>query len=959
MEKVLESVKTDADRRYFFPRLKNPHWIKLLQEHDIFKHPPSIKHLPDGYVQYPSWIELQYLKNVASEVPEEVIEILLNVSETDNPRFYEDVIDIALQIDASLSAKLKRKILEYACGKYPIIVFRFHELLHHWAGNGQSEAALELAEVLVEFQEDLKREEKQKLYKADPEHWEGRLDPQPRFGRWEYEQMLTKGIRSLAEQSPYRTAQILIEAVGKMISMRFHPDQLEKVGGNDYSTAWCTRVNHSSTDYKDSKETLIHALTFACEQVYERTPELVADLDEGLRSHHWEIFKRIRQHLYASHLNEQTMPWIQDQILTHEDYDKWVHHFEFQRMLRLACNHFGPDLLTPDERESIFKDILNGPSKRSFQERTGDQFTEELFEQRKRYFHRMQLNPFSPVLFGQYAGYFQELQEEQEKAVVDDDYFPLLSEGAKYVETRSPQPIEELKKMSDEELLQFLNDWDNSHYDPEKWWVEITFEGLAQAFQSVFKDTILHEGTRLCFWIKHLGQIQRPIYLRTMVSALREHVESKQFDMLDQCFDVCEWILSHPELPKEDGINRSDESREHPDWQSARRAVCDFVETCLSKEVDVPGSARDSLASLLNQLCTQYDRRLDQNERVFLNLDDPLNEAINNTRSRALESVIDFGYWVRRQSEDDKATVAEVFDILDRRLDLDAEYPLRLPEHVILVVRYGGIYGLDRDWVVRHKERLFPKEDQYKWNNIFGYFLQHYPPSRHIFDVFQSDMEHALEQIDSFNTNSDRRVDFIDALGRHIFAYYLWEIYPLTGDGSLIQRFYDGTEGSKEHWARLFDHVGRSLNNSGKQLTDEVRHRIIDFFEWRIESEEPLELKEFTFWLEAECLGAEWRLKSYLRVLDIGAPEFSNAYLELEALREMRGEHTALVLECFAKLVDLVAHNDQIYIPTEKAGEILRNGLDSDDVEIREKAEGIREKLIQCGHFELWERGEG
>ncbi len=955
VEKALQSVKTDADRRYFFSRLENPNWIQPLQERDFFKYPPGIKHLPNGYIQYPFWIELQYLKNIVSEVPEEVVEILINVPETDNPRFYEDVVDIALQLDASLSAKLKEKILEYARAKHPVLVFRFHELLHHWACNGQSEAALELAEVLVGFQEDPQKEEKQKLHKANPESWGGQLDPQPRFGEWEYEQTLTEGIRPLAEHAPHRTAQLLIQAVNDMLYMRFRPDQLEKIGSNDYSTVWCERVNYSNLDYKDSKEILIHALTFACEQVYGKTPEFVADLDEKLRSLRWEIFVRIRQHLYASHLNEQTMPWVREQILIHEDYHKWEHHFEFQRMLRLACIHFRPDFLTTDEKESIFKAILSGPSKRSFQEFRGDQFTEELFEQRKRYFHRMQLNPFLPVLFGQYASYFEELQEEQEEPIDDDKYPPYLSEGAKHVEARSPKPVEELKEMSDEELLRYLNEWDDVHHESEKWWVEITFEALAQAFQSVFKDTILYEETRLCFWVEHLGQIQRPIYLRAMVSALREHVESKQFDMLDQCFDICEWILSHPDLPKEDGINRSDESKEYPDWQSARRAVSGFVETCLSKEVGIPGSVRASLASLLEKLCTQYDRHLDENESVFLNQDDPLAEAINNTRSRALESVVDFGYWVRRQSGDNEATVAEVFDILDRRLDLGTEYPLTLPEHVILAVRYGRVYGLDRDWAIKHKKHLFPGEDQRKWSRIFGYFLERHRPSGHIFDVFRSDMEHALEQINLFDMSSNRRIDFIDTLGRHLFTYYLWEIYPLTGDGSLIQRFYDRTEGSKEHWAHLFDHVGRSLKNSSKQLPNQIRCRIIDFFEWRIESRESLELKEFTFWLRAECLEAEWRLKSYSRVLDICTPEFGSAHLEIDALLEMREEHTALVMECFAKLVDLAAHNDQMYIQTEKAREILQNGLASNDVEIREKAKSIREELVRRGHFELWD----
>ena len=81
------------------------------------------------------------------------------------------------------------------------------------------------------------------------------------------------------------------------------------------------------------------------------------------------------------------------------------------------------------------------------------------------------------------------------------------------------------------------------------------------------------------------------------------------------------------------------------------RAVGDFVEMSLEKDVNVPISARNRLFSLLDKLCTQYDRRLDDDEPVLLGQDDQLSEAINKTRSRALKSLIDF-YWVRRQLED-------------------------------------------------------------------------------------------------------------------------------------------------------------------------------------------------------------------------------------------------------------------------------------------------------------------
>ena len=66
---------------------------------------------------------------------------------------------------------------------------------------------------------------------------------------------------------------------------------------------------------------------------------------------------------------------------------------------------------------------------RHLREWMGDSYTKELFEKRKRRFHRMQLNPFASVLFGKYADHFQELKAKEEKPVTDDGYAPYKSEG--------------------------------------------------------------------------------------------------------------------------------------------------------------------------------------------------------------------------------------------------------------------------------------------------------------------------------------------------------------------------------------------------------------------------------------------------------------------------------------------------------------------------------------------------
>ena len=954
VQKALETVKTVSDRMYFFPRLKNPNWIEPLAKRGFFKHPPKVKHLPDGYIQYPFWPEFQFLKNVAREAPDKVVEVISGIPPTDNSRFYEDVIDIALKVDACQSVKLKVIILEYARGQYPFLNPRFEKILCHWSINDHVESAIALTQELIKFQPDPQSKEKQARRQVDPHDLTTFLEPRPRFNEWEYEQILEKGVHSVSEKAPFQTARILICIVRDMIFLQFHRDELEEAGSNDHSTIWCKRVNGPSGKYRESNENLVHTLTFVCEQVYEKSPKFVEALDQALRNQRWDVFVRIRQHLYALHPNEQTKPWIRELILAHRDYGKWEYQFDFQCMISRACENIGANLLTTPERKQLFEAIVNGPSEKALREWMGDRFTKELFEKRKHHFHRMQLRPFERVLFGGYVGYYQKLTSEEEKPVTDDDYVPYKSEGARLGEERSPRSPDELGKISDEQILSYLNEWENVHHDPEKWWVDISFDGLARAFQAIFKERILSHDERLSFWLKNRRHIKRPIYVRAMVSAMQEQARSKQFDVLDKCFDFCEWVLSHPEQPNEDDTNLSDNSREPPGWHNSRRAVGDFVGACLEKEVNVPISARQALASLLDKLCTQYDRRLDDGEPVLLNRDDQLTEAINNTRSRALEDLVDFGYWLRRNSEDEKAETPEVFAILEKRLGLECERPLTLPEVALLGLHFGRICGLNRRWATQNKSNFFPQESFMSWKVAFGNFLKYNRPYRLAFDILQDDITFALENIENFQTGGNGTTNLADTLGEHLFTYYLWNVFPLTGEGSLLERFYKKTQDHKERWAQLFDFVGRTLKNSGKQLREDLKERIIRFFEWRLEKKEPSELRKFTFWLEAECLDAEWRLKSYSMILDVCESVDIGISIQVGALRGMLQDHTAMVVECFAKLVDRTVQNDSTnYIETDNARTILQAGQESDDAAVRQNAEQARENLLRRGHFDL------
>ena len=142
-------------------------------------------------------------------------------------------------------------------------------------------------------------------------------------------------------------------------------------------------------------------------------------------------------------------------------------------------------------------------------------------------------------------------------------------------------------------------------------------------------------------------------------------------------------------------------------------------------------------------------------------------------------------------------------------------------------------------------------------------------PSTATFKILQEDFNFALQHLPDFKNHDGFGEAPIDILGDHLFTYYILDLYPLRGDESLLERYYQQTNNDPKHWAKLFGDIGHRLSNGGKDLDHNLKEKIRKFFEWRLEQKEPVELKHFTSWLQAECLYVEWRLNAYSKVLDV------------------------------------------------------------------------------------------
>ena len=950
VNRIFELIdRRGANYAFFFNRASDPSWVEILKERGYFAHPPSIQFLDAGQVHVPSWWPMRYLARMAALDPDEVIAIVQQLPRFNNPSISDEILDIARQLPGEQSAQLLPEVLRCTRAVTPILSYRLVELLAHWTDEGQTAAALELAKRTVYLAPDPERDEKAARRRENPHDWMAALQPVPRLEQWDYMQLMEDGIRRLAAAEPYQSARLLISAVNRLIRQTLHQDELGRDGDQDYSQIWYQRLDGPSDTVLQPSETLVLTMTYACEQVWERDPDSASALDEELRNRRWRIFRRLRQHLYALHPDERTRPWIRQEILQHQDHGRRQYHYEFQQMLRSACETLGYDLLTEEELTPIFEAILDGPDREAILRSMGEHYTEELFERRRRNFHRMQLQPFRNVLFGKYRDYLQDLEQEAGISVSDEDYMPVGPMRAGMISGHSPISVEELAGLEDEDLLSYINNWDDEHSDPADWFGEITIDALSDAFGEVFREVVIPNPERLDFWLENRHRIERPIYVRKMINEMTSRVEAQDLSDLDRWLEFCEWVLSHPDQERQP----SGPTRNSSDWGYYRGAVGYLLDKLISVGLEngltVPVVAQDRLSILLGTLCTEHDWPLDEDQRAFSGHEDAFRRAIGNTRSRALADLLKFGRWLR--NHDSQADVAAITAILEERFSPTAQYPLTLPERAILGIGYLDALAMDESWALARKSDFFPRGTWRDWIVPFGVFLYHHHPHRRLFEIFEDDFAFAAQNVPAHAEQDPSLSRVLDTLGQRLLVYHASGMFPLLGDDSPLESYYLATVGRRQQWAGLFENVGRILCHHEGELDEAVKSRYEGFFEWRLEVGDPSELARFDAWLGADCLSAEWRLDAYSRALDVCQLDRGSFRQPWAALSQLIPEHTGKAVACFAQLVK--KSQSDAYVSPEPAKRILNAGLTSAEPEVHENAERALEILLANGQFDV------
>ena len=104
---ALRRITSPQLRRAFFEGLENPHWVAPLARVGAFTDPPEPERTDDGLIRDHYWPEIGYLIRVATGVPVDVVNVLLQLRESNNAWVRRGAFEIGAVIPPEQAARLQ------------------------------------------------------------------------------------------------------------------------------------------------------------------------------------------------------------------------------------------------------------------------------------------------------------------------------------------------------------------------------------------------------------------------------------------------------------------------------------------------------------------------------------------------------------------------------------------------------------------------------------------------------------------------------------------------------------------------------------------------------------------------------------------------------------------------------------------------------------------------------------
>lgn len=944
VEKALDEIrKRDANYQYFFDQLKSPGWIEPLFSEGMFQDPRPPKREGD-YISFPSWPESRYLARMAPSVPEVVLDVILKMPETENVRVHEDLANAACAMPPELAACWARKEAGWIRSQqhlYLLLPEKLGELVSHLARGGQIEAALELAWSLLTIFPDprvIGEVDEDDTFRISPE-------PRARFDTWYYEQILKKYIPDLVTAADVDALTLLCGLLEDAI--RFSRRHKEDDGPEDYSYIRRPAIeDHDQNRGHGLSGLLVSAVRDTAEALMETKGKAALEIVEG---RHFKVFKRIGLHLRRKWPEvdpEGTASLVADPTIF---YDIHLHH-EFFHLLHERFNR-----LPLKAQQAYLALVAQGTDAERWldlrEHESGHRPSEEEGKRYVRHWQYTKLSPPEEFLDQEWRQRFDALKQEFGELDHPDFHFYL---GPVWTGPTSPKRVEDIRSVSIEELISFLETWQPSG-DP----MSPSAEGLGRELTSL----VASEPERFAAEARRFQDLD-PTYVGALFWGLLKGAKKAGTFLWAPVLDLCDWVVNQSqEIPEREG----EYVHTGGGWGSTRRAIASLLSSGFELgTAEMPFSLRTASWEVLNPLTDDPDPTPGYEARYGGSNMDPATLSINTTRGEAMHAVVRYALWVRRhlkEAPSGKERLAQGFDempevleVLDHHLDPDSDPALAI--RAVYGQWFPWLVLLDPHWAAQSVTRIFPTEETLRElrDAAWETYITFCAPYDNAFDLLREEYRRAVERIGTASGERQRLTDPDRRLAEHLMTLYWRGKLSLDEPDGLLMRFYAKASDSLCSHALAF--VGRSLHRTEEEVASQILDGLKVLWERRLNvartvtppTSHTAELAAFGSWFVSAKFDDAWAIVQLEEALKL-AVSVEPDHLVVERLATLAAVMPAHAVECLSLIIEADKEGWHIHGWREHMRTILSSVLQSTDNTARQAAVDLVHRLGARGHL--------
>jgi len=897
-------------RHYFFANLQHEGWLRPLAEAGFFSAPPSaVRDERAGTITFPQWPVTSYLDRIAT-VPEQqnhVVEILLDVPETDNACIHDALTAIALKLAAPLAVRLVDRVAGWMpSSRFSLLAEKAGELSAKLAAGGHVAEGFSLLRRVL-----------------DPKRLADHANVWNSHEAYEYGEVLKRHIPEFSTRWPYETLTLVCDLL----------DQAMPSGDADSdarfdSYLWRRSIESSRPGRRyELLDMLVNAVRDTAVAIVQADQSQGQTVVGSLEARGPAIFRRIALHVLVT-FPQAAPEYLESRMRRRELFDRWIQEREYVRLLAVAF-----DRVSIEARDEILSWIEAGPDLSEYEAKTPADVARI-----RASWQRSRLKP----LRGKLPKMWEErLRTFEESRPTDDETD--LDEGAVWVGPTSPRSAEDLKGLNIEDLVGFLKSW-----TPKSGWREFSPEGLGRALTTVVAETPARYADEA-----EVFEGLQPTYVRAVLQGFEEALKNSRSFSWVSVLKLCEWVVNQP---RPDETGRSDWGQD-PGWSWSRKAVASLIAAGADSPANsIPFDSRDQIWRVIEPITWDPDPSAERD--AGRDTDDAYQVAINSVRGEAMIAAIRYAVWLEknlRRTAVERTGMDAMPDVrrcVEEHLDMKHEASPAV--RAVLGEGFPVLHWIDSDWASKTVGLVFPEaEDKSSLlNAAWSTYLRFQQPWGDVFPVLARLYEKAVNELNATDEHTLDHDSVEHSLGTHLMSFY-WRGLPNSTE---LTRLFFQKAGSGLRRAAL-DFVGRSLWNSDEGIPPAVLARFRELWEWRFEQAKDTngmnnELEPFGWWLASGKFDPDWAVEQGLRVLRTGK-SLEPDHLVVEYLVTLAQTRPLAAVQIVEGLIENLREHWSFYGWRDGARDLLKAVLASNDNQALVLARAVVNKLAARGHLEF------